>query len=769
MPYTLVIVESPTKAKTISKFLGPSYKVLSSFGHIRDLPKSKIGVDVTHGFLPTYEIPEKSKAHVRELKQAAKSATEVLLATDEDREGEAISWHIAEALKLDPASTKRITFHEITKHAIEEALASPRHIDMHLVDAQQTRRILDRLVGYELSPLLWKKIRRGLSAGRVQSAALKLLVDRERERRAFVVQAYWSIEGEFAKDTETFVAKLTRVDGKKIEKMSLLDEAEAKELAKEAKVTKAIVQSIDKKEVKKEPPKPFTTSALQIDGNRRLGYSAKQVMALAQKLYETGRITYMRTDSFNLSEKFLGETETYIKQTFGDAYTSGSRRYTTTSKGAQEAHEAIRPTDPAITPESLKQTLAPDEWKVYDLIWRRTLASQMTPAKLERSAIDIRLGDRFEFRANGNRIAFDGFMRVWQSATERMLPNLSPNDHLLTQSLEALAHSTEPPARFSDASLIKSLEEFGIGRPSTYAPTISTLLAREYVMRDDGKKLLPTDIAFVVIDMLAEHFPNIVDYTFTAHMESTLDHIAEGTAAWKDTLTSFYGPFHTSIEQKSEELTREDILKDRVLGIDPTTNQEIKVKLGRFGPYIQLGEAPEGEKPKRVSLLRGQSPETITLEEAKQLLTLPKPLGFSTEGEAMMLTMGPYGPYIKSGSFNASIPEGVDLFSLTEQDAQGFVVEAKERKRMQNEPIATLGVDPSNGETILIKNGRFGPYATDGTTNASLPKKFDPTQVTLAEAIELLQKKREKPGIPSKRKKATTKTPKKSKKKRKTA
>ena len=752
MSYSLVIVESPTKAKTISKFLGPSYKVLSSFGHIRDLPKSSIGIDVDAGFVPSYIIPDKSKAHVRELKKVAKGATEVLLATDEDREGEAISWHIAEALKIDPLSTKRITFHEITKHAIEEALKNPRLIDMNVVDAQQTRRMLDRLVGYELSPLLWKKIRRGLSAGRVQSAALKLMVDRERERNAFKTQDYWSVEGAFSKAEESFPAKLVMIDDKKLEKMSIIEEKVAEEIATEAKTLGAVVIKTETKEQKKEPPKPLTTSALQIDGNRRLGYSAKQVMSLAQKLYETGRITYMRTDSFNLSEKFLGEAATFIRSSFGDEYSIGSRHYTTSAKGAQEAHEAIRPTDPQVTPDQLKGTLTPQEWKVYDLIWRRTMASQMANARLKRSTVELQVGSRFVFRANGNQIAFDGFMRVWQSATEKILPSIIEGDTLKTEEITADKHTTEPPARFSDATLIKSLEEYGIGRPSTYSPTISTLLTREYVLRDDSKKLAPTDIAFVVIDMLAEHFPNIVDYTFTAHMESTLDHIAEGEASSEETLRSFYGPFHTSIEQKTEELTRESVLKDRILGKDKTTGEEIKVRLGRFGPYLQLGEAPEGEKPKRVSLLKHQSPETITLEEAEQLLLLPINLGTSTEGESMVLNMGPYGPYIKSGSFNASIPEGVDMFSVTEESARGIVSEARERKKAQMEPIAVLGTDPVSKGTIMVKSGRFGPYVTDGTTNASLPKRFEPSAVTLEEASELLEKKRGKPSIPRKKK-----------------
>jgi DNA topoisomerase-1 len=756
----LVIVESPTKAKTISKFLGRDYKVLSSFGHVRDLPQKKTGVDVKHGFKPTYEIPDKAKKHVAELKDAAKSADEVLLATDEDREGEAIAWHIAEILDLDEKTAKRITFHEITKHAIEQALEHPRHLDLNLVHAQQTRRILDRLVGYELSPLLWKKIRRGLSAGRVQSVAVRLVVERERERQAFKVDEFWTIDAMFGKDGAEFDAKLSSIAGKKLDKLDVKTEADAKKILAALDGASFVVDALEKKEVTKSPPVPLTTSALQIEANAKLGMSAKQTMTLAQKLYETGRITYMRTDSLNLAEKFLGEAQAFIKTSFGDAYAKGPKTYHTNKKGAQEAHEAIRPTDPALTPDMLKGEVDPGEWKLYDLIWRRTLATQLPAARLERTSVDV-VGNAHAFRGNGSSVLFDGYMKVYRSAQEKILPALAKGDAVEAKSITPNQHFTEPPARYSDATLVKAMEDHGIGRPSTYAPTIGTVVDRGYVERDDNKKLFPTETAFVVTDMLKEHFPNIVDYDFTAKMEKTLDDVAEGAEKWQPALEEFYGPFHKTIAEKNDSLKREELLKEREVGVDPKSGLPVFVKSGRFGPFVQLGVWSEEDKkakknkPKSASLTKDLNMDTITVEAAMKLLELPRTVGLTDEGEEILANVGRFGPYLKVGEAYTSLPAGADPRTVTLEDAKRIIVETAERKRKLAEPLAKLGTDPESKGEILVKDGRYGPYVTDGTTNATIKKGTDPLTVTLEDAIALLAKKRAAPKRNWPRKKAT--------------
>lgn len=750
MPKTLVIVESPTKAKTISKFLGREYRVLSSFGHVRDLPASKTGVDVKHGFKPTYEVPERAKKHVAELKEAAKGADEVMLATDEDREGEAIAWHIAEILKLDEAKAKRITFHEITKHAIEAALSHPRTLHMNMVHAQQMRRILDRLVGYELSPLLWKKVRRGLSAGRVQSVAVRLVVERERERDAFKVDEFWTIDAAFEKDAIPFEGKLVAIDGKKVEKLDIKDEASAKKVVDDLAGASYAVTAVEEKQVSKTPPVPFTTSALQIEANAKLGMSAKQTMTLAQKLYETGRITYMRTDSTNLAEKFLGEAQEYLKAAFGPAYATGARTYKTSKKGAQEAHEAIRPTDPSVTPDSLKGDLDPGEFKVYDLIWRRTMATQMPNAQLERTSVDI-AAKQYGFRANGNSVKFDGYMKVYRGAQEKVLPALAKGDAVTAVSITPTQHFTEPPARYSDATLVKVMEEHGIGRPSTYAPTISTIEAREYVERDDNKKLKPTEVAGVVTDLLKEHFPDIVDYAFTAKMEKTLDDVAEGEVKWAPALKEFYDPFHERIAEKTGSLKREEVLNERSLGIDPKTGLEVFVKSGRFGPFVQLGAWKEEDrkakvnKPRSGSLPRDVHMDAITLEGALKVLELPREVGLTDDGLPIEANVGRFGPYLKVGKTYVSLPPAFDPRTVSAEDAKRVIAEGLEKKRKMMEPLATLGEDPETKGTIQVKDGRYGPYVTDGTTNATIKKGTDPKAVTLEEAVELLKKKRAAP------------------------
>ena len=739
----LLIVESPTKAKTINKFLGKGYEVLSSFGHIRDLPARKLGVDVKNGFEPTYEVPAEKKAKVKALQDAAKKADEIYLATDEDREGEAIAWHIAEVLKMKPEKAKRITFHEITKSAIDRALKEARTIDTKLVDAQQTRRILDRLVGYELSPLLWKKIRRGLSAGRVQSVAVRMIVERERERQAFVSQDYWTIDATFQKDGNSFEAKLSALSGKSLEKTELNNEEISNRIAEAARKASFVVSSVEQKEVQKKSPVPLTTSTLQQEAYNRLGMSAKQTMTLAQRLYETGRITYMRTDSTNLSEEFLTATQAYVAQNFGTEFAKGAVRYKTNKKGAQEAHEAIRPTDISLSGEAFKALDAePGMKKLYDLIWRRTLASQLPPARIRRTGIDLTAED-MTFRATGATVVFPGYMKVWKAADDKILPDLKEKEEIGSPAeVRSEKHTTEPPARYSDATLVKALEEHGIGRPSTYAPTIATITDRGYIMRDDNNRLQPVDIAFIVSDLLKDHFPDIVNYEFTASMENKLDEIAEGTQEWHNVLSSFYSPFHNAIEEKTKELTREAINKKRLLGQDPASGLPVYVQTGRFGPYVQISEEEEGkEKPRRASLPKEAMVDTVTLEDALQALVLPRILGKNTEGEEIIANDGRFGPYLKAGTVNASLPPGVNPRTVSLEEALRIMSEAKERKQKMLTPLANLGKHPETGAEILVKDGKFGPYVTDGKINATIPKKMEPTSVTLEQAIELLVKK----------------------------
>lgn len=605
---TLVIVESPTKAKTISKFLDGKYKVEASFGHIRDLPSSKMGVDIENNFEPKYLVPPKAKKRVAELKKLAKDAPEVILAPDEDREGEAIAWHLIEALGLKKDKIKRIAFHEITKTAIQNALENPRDIDTNLVDAQQARRVLDRLVGYELSPFLWKKVRRGLSAGRVQSVAVRLIVEREQEIRKFVPQEYWSVTAFFEKDGK-FSGKLFKIDGKSLDKFEVKDEAQAKKILSDLKHNPAVVTEVVKKEVKRSPAAPFITSTLQQEAARKLGYSAKQTMMYAQQLYEgvelgdgtaTGLITYMRTDSVNLSEFALDSARTAISQKFGKDYLLDTpRKYSSKSKNAQEAHEAIRPTDLTRDPESVKEHLDRNQYRLYDLIWKRTIATQMPEAVFDATSVDIEIkGDKkqYIFRATGQTIKFDGFMKVYLEGTddeeqeeEGILPDLKKGDEPKVLRVEPKQHFTQPPPRYTDATLIKALEEHGIGRPSTYAPTISTIQDRGYVEKID-KKFHPTEIGFIVNDILVEHFPKVVDLAFTANMEDSLDEIAEGKKEWVPVIREFYEPFHENLKTKEKEVEKHVEQLDEKC---PESGHPLIVKFGRFGKFIACSNYPE--------------------------------------------------------------------------------------------------------------------------------------------------------------------------------
>ncbi len=609
MSKSLVIVESPTKAKTISKFLDGKYKVEASFGHIRDLPTSKMGIDIEHDFEPTYVIPPKAKKKVAELKKLAKDAPIIILATDEDREGEAIAWHLQHALGLKKGTViQRIAFHEITKTAIAHALEHPRELDLHLVDAQQARRVLDRLVGYELSPFLWKKVKRGLSAGRVQSVAVRLIVDREKEIQKFKPEEYWSIEATFNKDTN-FIGRLNKVAGKTIDKLEVKNEIQAKKILADLANQPAEVMEVTKKEVRRNPAAPFITSTLQQEAARKLGFSAKQTMMYAQQLYEgvelgnedsaTGLITYMRTDSVNLSEFALDSAKQAIGEKYGKDYLLETpRKYTSKSKNAQEAHEAIRPTDLTRDPESIKDHLDRNQYRLYDLIWKRTIATQMPEAIFDQTAVDIEIkGDKkYGFRANGQVIKFDGFMKVYLEGNddenveeEGLLPELKVGDKPKVVKILPKQHFTQPPPRYTDASLIKALEENGIGRPSTYAPTLTTIQERDYVNKID-KKFHPTEMGFIVNDILVEHFPQIVDLQFTAKMEGELDEIAEGEKEWIPVIREFYGPFHENLKTKEKEVEKHIELLDEKC---PLSGHQLQVKFGRFGKFIACSNYPE--------------------------------------------------------------------------------------------------------------------------------------------------------------------------------
>lgn len=767
----LVIVESPTKAKTIKRFLGKDYTVHASMGHIRDLPKSTLAVSVDDGYAPEYEVPKEKQTVVKNLKAELKKADSLWIATDEDREGEAIGWHLVDTLRPGKnVPVKRIVFHEITESAIHEAIANPRDLNLDLVDAQQARRVLDRLVGYTLSPFLWKKVYRGLSAGRVQSVAVRIIVDREREIRAFIAVEYWTIEAELRTEKgEGFTAELKLRDG---EKFTPGNEDQAKQVLKDIEGGEYRVALLDEKELKKNPPPPFTTSTLQQEAGRKLGFSVKQTMVVAQQLYEgislgkgegsMGLITYMRTDSVNLSEKALTDAKRTIEKLYGREYVlSEPRTYKTKSKSAQEAHEAVRPTEMDRTPESLKDVLDGSQLKLYTLIWNRTMATQMPAAELKRVGADIAV-KKYVFRATGQTVLFDGFMRVYSEGTdesdddhrreeenaggEKFLPKLSIDQRLDCDRIVDQQHFTKPPPRYTEASLVKKLEEEGIGRPSTYAPTISTVQQRGYI-RKEGKQLVPEDVAFTVTDLLAENFVDIVDLKFTAQMEQSLDDIAEGNVEWESFIDSFYKPFAKLVSSKTETVKKEDVMKERVLGTDPETGLEVLARSGRFGPYVQLGRAedmPKDQKPRSASLPKGTDTEIATLEQALDVLRYPKVIG-KIDGEDAQVALGRFGPYLKIGKTNVSIPADIDFTTVDLTLAQQIISGAAERSKKQAEPLSVLGKDPISKGEIQIKDGRFGPYITDGKTNVSLGKKLTPADVTLEIAAQMLEKKRHAP------------------------
>ena len=848
MPKKLVIVESPAKAKTIAGYLGADYDVESSIGHIRDLPNrasdvpkeqrakyGTMGVAIDSDFEPLYIVDADKKAKVNELKKKLKDADELLLATDEDREGEAIAWHLLQELK-PKVPVRRMVFHEITRDAIQRALGETRDVDQRLVDAQETRRILDRLYGYEVSPVLWKKVMQGLSAGRVQSVAVRLVVERERERRAFVSAGYWDISGTF--DPGSFEARLAALDGKRVaqgrdftqqgelksDDLARLDEPQARELAAELEGLTFAVRSADEKPYTRRPAAPFMTSTLQQEASRKLRYTSQTTMRVAQRLYENGYITYMRTDSTTLSESALTAARRQAVELYGaDSIPEQPRRYSRKVKNAQEAHEAIRPAgDSFRTPKELERELNRDELALYDLIWKRTLASQMADAR--GLTVSLRLGTvtptglDAEFSASGTVITFRGFLAAYEESRddetekeeERPLPHLKPGDELKALQLEPEGHATTPPSRYTEASLVQALEERGIGRPSTYASIIGTILDRGYVFKR-GTALVPSFLAFAVTGLLEQHFGRLVDYSFTAQMEDDLDRIAAGEQERVDWLRHFYfggngdeglhalvsdlseidaravnslplgdsgivlrvgryGPYVERGEERAsvpedmapDELTiekAEELLSapsgDRVLGTHPEWGTEIAAKAGRYGPYV-TEVLPEGatEKPRTASLFQSMSTETVTIEDAVRLLSLPRVLGADpADGVEVTAQNGRYGPYVKKDTESRSLEGEEQLFTISLEDALALLAKPKERRGrgQAKPPLRELGPDPVSSKPVVLKEGRFGPYVTDGETNASLRRGDDPETVTIERAAELLADRRSKGPAPKRK------------------
>lgn len=762
MHENLVIVESPAKAKTIEKFLGKDFVVKSSFGHIRDLAKKDLGVNLDKEYAPVYEIPSDKRKVVEELSQLAKNTKTVWLASDEDREGEAIAWHLAEVLGLPVDQTKRIVFHEITKPAILAAIESPRIINMNLVNAQQARRVLDRLVGFELSPLLWKKVRPQLSAGRVQSVAVRLLVEREREIIAFRSTPYFRVVAQFHPATDPaktlFKAELsTRFDTK--------EEAEA--FLHTCIDTRFTVVRAEEKPAQRHPAPPFTTSTLQQEAGRKLGMSVSQTMSVAQHLYEQGLITYMRTDSVNLSKQALGQCKSEIEKLFGEKYSS-AHNYKTKTKGAQEAHEAIRPS--YIDRQTIEGT--PAEKKLYDLIWKRTVASQMVAAELDRTTIVISIsGATAQFVATGEVIRFDGFLKLYSESSDEepsdesaagILPKMSTGEEVNPEQITATERFTTPPPRYNEASLVKRLEELGIGRPSTYAPTITTIINRGYVVKQnkEGQKrnyvqltlqgskiadkmlsetfgkeknrLQPTDIGMVVNDYLESQFEPIMDYNFTASVEKEFDRIADGEITWNKMIDNFYGPFHQMVDVATTTQTTKTN-QARILGIDPVTGHTVKARIGRYGPMAEI-EAAEGEKSRFASLNKGQLIESITLEEALILFTLPRNLG-EYEGEDMVVGIGKFGPYVRHGKAFASLARTDDPYTIDYERAAELVREQQTRAKAASTPLKAFDAEPE----LQVKSGRYGPYIAYKGKNYRIPKGVTPEELTLEECMKIVQ------------------------------
>lgn len=768
MAKNLVIVESPAKAKTIENYLGKDFQVLSSYGHIRDLPKGGLNIDIENGFKPTYKVTTDKKEVVSKLKSAIKTSNTVWLATDDDREGEAISWHLYEALDLTKKDTRRIVFREITKNAILNAIESPREINTGLVNAQQARRILDRIVGYELSPILWKKVKRGLSAGRVQSVAVRLIVEREREIIDFKSEDYYKVTADFLVEGKTLKAEVSSKFKSKEEAYAFIENCQKSDFS---------IKDLEKKPSTKNPAPPFTTSTLQQEASRKLGFSVAQTMTVAQRLYESGKITYMRTDSVNLSQFAVDAATSEVSKAYGDNYVE-VRKYKSKSESSQEAHEAIRPTDFAKHRVDGER----NEQRLYELIWKRAIASQMSSAQIEKTIATINVSqDEKTFRAQGEVVKFDGFLKVYiesnddeeeeEGEAKGMLPPLKIGQELGYQSILASQRFTKHPARYSEASLVRKLEELGIGRPSTYAPTISTVQKRGYVVKEarDGKerqaeqitlqkgeikeslktegygaekgKLFPTDIAMIVNDFLVSHFPNVTNFSFTANIEKKFDEIEHGGLEWVNMIDQFYGDFHTKVE--TTESLEEYVKNSRELGTDPKTGRTVLVRLAKFGPVAQIGakeELQEDEKPQYANLRTGQMIESITLEEALELFKLPRNLG-EFEGSDVTVAVGRFGPYVKHKKLFASIPKEMDPMTITYDEAVVLVKEKQEAEK--NKYIKTF----DDNDEVFVLNGRYGPYIKVGKKNVKIPKEIeDPKTLTLKQCLELAEKAPEKKG-----------------------
>ena len=801
MSKNLVIVESPAKAKTISKYLGKDFEVMASYGHVRDLIPKEGAVDPDSGFAMKYQVIERNEKHVKAIIRALKKADALYLATDPDREGEAISWHLIELLKekgaLNDKPVHRVVFHEITKHAVQDAIASPRDISSDLVGAQQARRALDYLVGFNLSPLLWKKVQPGLSAGRVQSPALRMIAERELEIEAFKAREYWTIEADVSKDNQPFMSRLIAYGGDKVEQFSFENEQAAREVEKTVLAAAAgnlKTLSVTKKQRRRNPAAPFTTSTLQQEASRKLGFNTQRTMRTAQKLYEgielpgegnVGLITYMRTDSVTLAAIAVEEIRDVIAERYGPGNVpEAAREFKTKAKNAQEAHEAIRPTSVARPPEELKDALDDDQFRLYALIWKRTMACQMVPAVFDTVAIDLVAGaeeDGHRFRANGSVLVEPGFIAVYQEGKDdakdddgdRLLPEIAEGDVIRLDELRPEQHFTEPPPRFTEASLVKTLEEYGIGRPSTYASIIMTLRNREYVDMD-GKRFLPTDIGRIVNGFLTDHFTQYVDYDFTARLEDDLDAVSLGEKDWVPLLDSFWRPFHDLCEEKETSVTREQVAQARELGTDPKSGKPVTVRMGRYGPFVQIGTKDDEEKPKFAGLRPGQKMNEISFEDAMELFKLPRKLGETPDGLAVSASVGRFGPYVRYGDKYVSIRGDDDPYTIELTRA----LELIELKKIED---ANRIIQDFEDEGIQVLNGRYGPYITDKKKNARVPKDREPKSLTLEECKELLaaapergrrgkkkaKKKTEKKAAPKKA--ATKKKAAKKKAKKKTA
>ncbi|MFV0331748.1 MAG: type I DNA topoisomerase [Dysgonomonas sp.] len=772
MQKNLVIVESPAKAKTIEKFLGKDFKVMSSYGHIRDLKKKDLGIDLENDYTPIYEVPADKKKLVDELKKAAKEAETVWLASDEDREGEAISWHLYKTLKLDEKKTKRIAFHEITKDAILHAIDNPRKIDENLVDAQQARRVLDRIVGFELSPVLWRKVKPALSAGRVQSVAVMLIVEREREIQAFKSEASYRVTAIFIKEENGVRSEIKTELNKRLK-----TKKEALEFLEKLKEANFKVEDVETKPVKKSPAAPFTTSTLQQEASRKLGFPVSMTMMVAQKLYESGKITYMRTDSVNLSGLAINTTKSEIESVYGKQY-SKVRQFSTKSKGAQEAHEAIRPT--YINEHTVSGTA--QEKKLYDLIWKRTIASQMADAELEKTTITVGISNNesLKFTAVGEVIKFDGFLHVYLEGTDdenvdsetSLLPAVKAQEALNMKESTATERFTQRPSRYSEAALVRKLEELGIGRPSTYAPTISTIQNREYVEKSniegterryniltlkkgqiadtekteitgtDKGKLIPTDTGMVVNDFLTEYFPGILDYNFTANVEKEFDQVAEGEENWTKLIDKFYKVFHPVVESATNMQTDHKI-GERILGTDPKSGRQVSVKIGRFGPMVQIGIQEEEEKPQFAGLQKTQSIATITLDEALKLFELPRSIG-EFEGKDVSVGAGRFGPYIKHDGKFISLPKGYDPYSVNIEDAIPLI---EEKRKKDAEKVIKIFAEDAD---LQILNGRYGPYIAYKKANYKIPKGTTPEELSFEAAMKIVEATDAKPAAKAK-------------------